>query len=235
MKLNEKVSVVKLLIQFLTRYSHRRDHLQCMCKNIQKWNHVLDHFSRHSSNGIIDYSFFTSFDYWKSSYFIESLSGKKKFEIDYLVFSSYLNQIIRGKDFKIFEVNDPKLKSLFISILRYSDNSGKCILPKLSSFYKELIELCDEKNFRSLRPHLIDIKKENNQIILVAKSKVNWVDIGPCPFEMFSLAASFEKHFNEFPGEENRNILFQLKCLARLEDFMIDQYALDTCVKRVLL
>jgi hypothetical protein len=215
-KFKENISLINILIKFLERYSQ-------IPKQIEKWKQVLKCCLDDSSNITIQYDLLYSLVLWQKNYkdLVIPHVSHDKFVSNCLLFYSNINQIINGKDFKIFEFNHPNRILPIACILDNIDDSGNSLVlshheHSFNSFYWkfDFFFLGEKKSDLLLEA----IVKKKAQIVKVAEEKVgsetaqpNWV---------FHLTARFEKYFNINQSQDNQNILFQLKGLTIIEEFL---------------
>jgi hypothetical protein len=226
-ELQEKIVVINLLIEFFKRYldpsyyvpAFKSISLQQDSKEIERWEQAIDFLLHNSQQGEIDYNFLVSFVPWPNgSNDLEFPSQPEdKFDRYSLIFFSYIHYIIRGKDHRVFDFNHPDLVFLMALILDNIDDLGNCLFPcddEWQSYCKLKEFFVREKNPFVLLKEIVIRKKE---IYTVAKAKLAIIGAPHCIFCLYDF---FEKSFGKDPNDENRNILFQLKCLSHLEVYL---------------
>jgi hypothetical protein len=226
-KLNENSLVIKHLSEFYKRYcdpsffiKEFRNLAEGYLKSIETWEYTMSYLLVNSPNGEIDFNLLFSFVPWPNGTkgVVFPMDNDKKLCRDWLVFSSYLHQIIQTKDLKIFEINDPSLIFLLAFILANVNDKGKSMIKEFDCWQL----YCKLKEFFELgsRPDNLfgAIKWKMTPIIRKAEAKVE--EYYSHPYCVYFLAASFEIYFNENPNDENRSILFLLKSLSLLEGFV---------------
>jgi hypothetical protein len=229
MKFKKKISLINILIKFLEKYaqlSYFRDTYDLtpaeVSKRVEFWEYLIKGHLYDSLNGIIQYDLLFSFVFWPidSENLVLPFSSDDEFVGNCLIFYSSIHQIIDNRDFKIFEFDHFNRILPIVFILDNIDDSGaSLILPNTSSFesfhYKFDYFFCREKNLDLLVEKIIEKK---HQIVEIAKGKVD-SEMAQLNY-IFHLTASFEHYFNENKSQDNQNILFQLKCLTIIEEFM---------------
>ena len=102
--------------------------------------------------------------------------------------------------------NDIKLENL---ILDNIDDLGNCLLP----YNDNWLSYCKLKEFfvRERDPFVLleKIVADKGEIYTIAKAKLAIIGYDYCIFRLYD---RFEQYFGKYPSNENRNILFQLKC-----------------------
>jgi hypothetical protein len=223
-KLQKNNSVIQLLIKFLQKYSKSSYYLPLFSKDIERFQNTINYLLVNSPDGNIYYKFLFSLGLWPNGKIDFILtSNSDEFSKNGLTFFSYLHQIIRGKDFKIFECQDSDLVLLLAFILDNIDDQGLSTFPEYDSdrYYSILTSffIQPEGSYQKL---LWRIKFKKKDLVTMAESIVG--DLIKFVHKIFLLAASIDAHFDKFPSQFNRNILFQLKCLCALEEYLYGKF-----------
>jgi hypothetical protein len=227
-ELQEKILLINLLIDFLKRYSdpsyftrRLRSNSKFELNTIELWQRLMYYLLDNSHQGEIDHNFLISFIPWPNGpkQLVFPRDSEDKFHSFGLIFFWYINYIIRGKDHRLFDFNHPDLVFLIAFILDNIDDLGNSLFPYYDydrwKLYCKLEEFfVREKDSFLLLENIVNKKKE---IYTVAKAKVAIIGSPHCIFRLYDL---FEEFFNKDPSGENRNILFQLKCVTHLEIFL---------------
>jgi hypothetical protein len=233
MKFKENISLINILIEFLQRYSQVSyfsqetnvdpvEAFKSASKEVENLEYVIKCHFDESSNIVINYDFLSSLISWSKDYKKPMLPccTDKQFASNCLLYYSYIHRIIDSKDFKFFEFEHHNRILPSIFILDNIDDSGTSLIDPEDSFFDSFYWdfedfFCREKNLVISLEKIIERKC---RIIAKAEGRVgseadgsNWI---------FNLTDRFEKCINDNQSQYDQNILFQLKCLTIIEEFM---------------
>jgi hypothetical protein len=221
-ELQDNISVVRQLIEFLKKYSksssNNKDYeIESCPASIADWENLMSYLLDKSPHGNVDFNFLISFIHLqngsKSLFFPHQGS---EFKMNCLIFASYLNQLIGRKGFNIFKFDHPNLVFLLAFILKITDDYGNSTLSEFDSFiyYQSLIDFFE---FGTDSLKLLNVFQINKAKVLSRSiERVGGETSGPCWIS--HLTMRFEEYFDEHSSDENRNLLFQLKCLSAIEN-----------------
>jgi hypothetical protein len=232
-ELQDNILVVRLLIKFLKRYSifspgkNYEKESGLVSKQIADWENLMSYLLEKSPHGDIDYNFIISFVRLPNGNTDRIFPPEDdKFKTNCLIFASYLNQLIRRKDFNIFKFDHPNLVFFLAFILDITDEYGNINTSEYNSsfYYNGLkgffdwgIELF--KLLQSIRNKKASVLRKSTEKVGGEIFRSYWIS---------SLAIRFEEYFDEHPSEENRTLLFQLKCLAIMGCLQESEYKIST-------
>jgi hypothetical protein len=225
-ELQNNILVVGKLIEFLKRYSifspekNYEYESGLVSKQIADWENLMSYLLEKSPHGDIDYNFLVSFV--RLSNGITDLvfpPEDDKFKTNCLIFASYLNQLIRRKDFNIFKFDHPNLVFLLAIILEITDERGRnnTGLEYQSLTYYHILKYFFEVGINPFRL-LESIQKKKGIVLRKSIEMVGGETVGG-PFWISNLTIRFEEYFNEQQSDENKNLLFRLKCFAIMERY----------------
>jgi hypothetical protein len=229
-QLLENAAVLDLFFQFFRKYSEKSN--QPFSETIFHWTSIKDYLLTDSHNGAIDYNLLFVFP-WPNGILRDTLPFyDEENSHDYLIFAANLHRLIRRKDFKLFQLDHhPYLVLLLAFILDNINDLGRSDFLEYNPrpFYTQLTDFFN----RGANPVTLleTIKDKKLHIIDMAKEKLSKANLYSS--QNFILPA-FEKHFSEDPSKENQNILFQLKCLLIIKEFLIRK-RLESCGSQLLL